>query len=194
MPNLLPVHFLTIGLAVLATLLQVFGFEIPLRYGRSEILESAEWWRVLTGNLVHLGFSHLLLNLSGLALISLLVGHAMSVRQWVFVGLCSMFGVGVGLLAFNPELSWYVGLSGALYGFLLAGAIAEFANHKLFACALAFITVGKIVWEQIYGAANTSEALTGGTVIVDAHLYGMLAGGAAALLLQLLKFVRQPES
>jgi len=194
MRNLLPVHFLTIGLAVLAVLLQVFGFEIPLRYGRTEILESAEWWRVLTGNLVHLGFSHLLLNLSGLALISLLVGHAMSVRQWVFIGLCSMLGVGVGLLAFNPELGWYVGLSGALYGLLLAGAIAEFSNQKFFACALAAITVGKIIWEQIYGAAGTSEALTGGTVIVDAHLYGMLAGGVAALALQIFKFARHPAS
>jgi len=192
MPNLLPVHFLTIGLAVLAVLLQVFDFEIPLRYGRSEILESAQWWRVLTGNLVHLGYSHLLLNLSGLALISLLVGHALSVRQWVFIGLCSMLGVGFGLLTFNPELSWYVGLSGALYGLLLAGAIAEFNNQKLFACALGAITVGKIVWEQLFGAADTSEKLTGGTVIVDAHLYGMLAGGMAALLLQLIKFARKP--
>jgi len=102
-----------------------------------------------------------------------------------------MLGVGVGLLLFDPQLSYYVGLSGALYGLLLGGAIAEFRNHKLMACLIGAYTIGKIVWEQIYGAVDSSEAITGGTVIVNAHLYGMVAGGITVLVLRGWEFFRR---
>lgn len=168
---------------------QVLNLEIPLRYGRAEILQSGQWWRVLTGNLVHLGYPHLLLNMAGLVLITLLLAHALSARQWAFTGLCSMLGVSIGLLLFDPGLSWYVGLSGALYGLLLGGAIAEFRNQKLIACLIGAYTIGKIIWEQIYGAVESSEAITGGSVIVNAHLYGMVAGAAAVLVLRGLEYL-----
>ena len=173
---------------------QVLGLEKLLRFGRSEILESDQWWRVLTGNLVHLGYPHLLLNLAGLILITLLLAHALTARQWAFTGLCSMLGVGLGLLIFDPQLSWYVGLSGALYGLLLGGAIAEFRNHKPIACLIAAYTIGKIIWEQLYGAVESSEAITGGNVIVNAHLYGMVAGGLAVFALLLLEQLRTTSS
>ena len=169
---------------------QVLNFEILLRFGRSEILESGQWWRVLTGNLVHLGYPHLLLNMTGLILITLLLAHALTVRQWAVTGLCSMLGVGFGLLIFDPQLSWYVGLSGALYGLLLGGAIAEFRNHKPIACLIAAYTIGKVIWEQIYGAVESSEAITGGNVIVNAHLYGMVAGVLAVLAMRMLEQLR----
>ena len=169
---------------------QVLNLDIPLRYGRAEILESSQWWRILTGNLVHLGYPHLLLNLAGLVLITLLLAHALTARQWAFTGLLSMLGVGVGLLLFDPQLDWYVGLSGALYGLLLGGAIAEFRNHKPIACLIAAYTIGKVVWEQVFGAVESSETITGGNVIVNAHLYGMIAGGIAVLLLRALEYKR----
>ncbi len=170
---------------------QVLDLAIPLRFGRTEILQSDQWWRILTGNLVHLGFPHLFLNLAGLALITLLLAHTLTLRQWVFTGLCSMLGVGIGLLLFDPQLSWYVGLSGALYGLLLGGAIAEFKNHKQMALLIAAFTIGKIIWEQIFGAVDSSEAITGGTVIVNAHLYGMVSGGLAVLFLLTIEFIQK---
>ena len=47
-------------------------------------------------------------------------------------------------------------------------------------------TVGKIVWEQINGPVQSSELLSGGNVIVNAHLYGMIAGGITATALALV--------
>lgn len=179
---------------VSCTVFQVFNLEIPLRYSRAEILESGQWWRIITGNLVHLGYPHLLLNLAGLAMITLLLSHSLSVRQWVFTGLISMLGVSFGLLLFDPHLIWYVGLSGALYGLLLGGAIAEFKNQKLTACLIGGYTIGKVIWEQIYGAAVSSESITGGDVIVNAHLYGMIAGGCAVLLLLATDCLRNKRS
>ncbi len=186
----LKAYYLALFVGVTCLVFQALHLATALRFGRAEILESGQWWRIVTGNLVHLGYSHLFLNLAGLTLISLLLAHALSVRQWVFTGLCSMIGVGVGLLLFDPQLSWYVGLSGALYGLLLGGAIAEFRHHKQMALLIAAFTIGKIIWEQIFGAVESSEAMTGGNVIVNAHLYGMVAGALAVLFLRAVEFIR----
>ena len=171
---------LAVGIA--CVIFQLCGLEESLRFSRLDI-QAGQWWRLLSGNLVHLGYPHLFLNLAGLAAITLLLADAMRPWQWLLTTICSMAGVGIGLLLFDPQLQWYVGLSGVLYGLLLGGALAEFRQQRLIAVLLACYTIGKIVWEQLYGAVESSERLTGGTVIVNAHLYGMVAGGIAVLVL-----------
>jgi len=71
---------LTVGVSSL--LFQVAGLQNTLRFSRNDIF-AGEWWRLLTGNLVHLGYSHLLLNLAGLAVIVFLLAPAMSSRHWL---------------------------------------------------------------------------------------------------------------
>lgn len=177
-----PSHWLAIAVGVTCIVLQLGGLQEALRFSRSDI-QAGQWWRLLTGNLVHLGYSHLLLNLAGLTVITALLAPAMSAWQWLMTGIGSMLGVGFGLLALDPHLQWYVGLSGVLYGLLLGGAIAEFRHQRLTAVLLACYTIGKIVWEQLYGAVESSEKMTGGNVIVNAHLYGMVSGGLAVIVL-----------
>ena len=180
----LKAYLLSACTGITCLIFQVVDLENTLRFGRKELLEADQWWRIVTGNLVHLGYPHLFLNLAGLLLITILLAHAMTARQWALTGFCSMLGVGFGLLLFDPQLVYYVGLSGTLYGLLLGGAIAEFRNHKLMACLIGAYTIGKIVWEQLYGAVDSSEAITGGTVIVNSHLYGMIAGGVTVLVIR----------
>ena len=178
----LSVYWLALCVGVCSLIFQAAGMQELLRYSRHEII-SGQWWRILTGNLVHLGYSHLLLNLSGLAVIVFLLSPAMPVRHWVLTGSISMLGVGFGLLLLDPQLVWYVGLSGGLYGLLLGGAIAFFRHDRLMAVLIGGYTVGKIIWEQINGPVHSSELLSGGNVIVNAHLYGMIAGGITATVL-----------
>lgn len=171
---------LAVGIACI--IFQLSGLQEALRFSRADI-QAGQWWRLLTGNLVHLGYPHLMLNLAGLAVITALLAHAMRAWQWLLTGIISMAGVGIGLLLFDPHLQWYVGLSGVLYGLLLGGAIAEFRQQPLIAVILASYTIGKIIWEQLYGAVESSEKITGGNVIVNAHLYGMVSGGLAVVVL-----------
>lgn len=187
-PNL-AVYLLGLCVGVSSLIFQATGLQEILRFSRIDII-NGQWWRIVTGNLVHLGYSHLLLNLAGLAVIAFLLSPAMRIRDWVITGIVSMLGVGFGLLIFDPHLIWYVGLSGALYGLLLGGAIALFRYDRLMAILIGGYTVGKIVWEQINGPVHSSELLSGGNVIVNAHLYGMIAGGVAAGALTLLKHHR----
>jgi len=42
-----------------------------------------------------------------------------------------------------------------------------------------------VAWEQMRGAMPGTEALIGGTTVVDAHLYGAVGGVIAALIISL---------
>ena len=150
-----------------------------LRFDRTGIT-AGEAWRLLTGHLVHLGVTHALLNLVGLALVWFLVGRAFSTRQWLWIIAGSVAAIDVGLWFGNPSLEWYVGLSGLLHGMLAAGIVAGLAARSGEAVVLAVVVAGKLAWEQFAGPLPGSEATSGGAVIVDAHLYGVIGGTLVA--------------
>lgn len=144
-----------------------------------EAINNGAVWRLLTGNFVHLGWSHALLNLAGLALVWLLFNPHFSQTAWFIIFVCSLLGTTLGLFLFNPELSWYVGLSGCLHGLFIAGCIAEIKIKNRFGYVLLTIFILKILWEQFQGPLPGTSDAAGGNVIVDAHLYGALAGFCA---------------
>jgi rhomboid family GlyGly-CTERM serine protease len=150
-----------------------------LRFERTGIA-AGEAWRLLTGHLVHLGVSHTLLNLAGLVLVWVLVGRAFSTRQWLWIMAGSVAAIDLGLWFGSPSLEWYVGLSGLLHGMLAAGIVAGLAARSGEAVVLAVVVAGKLAWEQFAGPLPGSEATSGGAVIVDAHLYGVIGGTLVA--------------
>lgn len=148
---------------------------LAMRYDREAIF-SGELWRLLTGNLAHLGWSHLLMNLAGLILICILFGKRLNRLTWAVISLVSALFVTVGLLIFSPLTSWYVGLSGMLHGLLIAGIFANIARGYKLEYLLLFVIIGKLFWEQWQGPLPGSESLAGGNVVVNSHLYGGIAG------------------
>ncbi len=153
-----------------------------LRFDRAGIA-AGEVWRLLTGHLVHLGVSHTLLNLAGLILVWFLVGRAYAWKQWLWVMAGSIAAIDLGLWFAAPSLEWYVGLSGLLHGMLAAGIVAGLAERSAETLLLAVVVAGKLAWEQFAGPLPGSEATSGGAVIVDAHLYGVIGGTLVALVL-----------
>ncbi len=169
---------LPLALTLCVTLLALGGSELTaiLRFDRGALLHDVQVWRLFTGHLVHLGWSHTGLNIAGLALIWMLVGHRFTTWQWSVISIALMLGISLGLLIFNPTLSWYVGLSGVLHGLLVAGAVADIRSGDKTAWLLLILIAAKLAWEQMTGALPGSEAAAGGAVIVDAHFYGGLFG------------------
>ena len=164
---------------VLLSLLGESG-RLALRYEREAIL-TGEYWRLITGHLVHGSTQHLLLNGAGLGLIAALFPHDYGWRGWLLIALFSMAAIDLGLVFYEPQLHWYVGLSGVLHGALAAGAIAWWRHEsKPLAALLSAIFLGKLAWEQWHGALPLSGDLP---VVVDAHLYGALGGALAAFIL-----------
>jgi rhomboid family GlyGly-CTERM serine protease len=172
-----------IGAAVVLLAIGGAKVERALRYERAAVLEDGEYWRLLTAHLVHLSAYHLVLNLAGLVLVAVLFPRLFSPGAWLAVGLVSAAAIDLGFLWNEPELEWYVGLSGVLHGILAAGAVAWWRREsKLFAFLLSAILVGKLVWEQGAGDLPTAGTMP---VVVDAHLYGAIGGAIAALGLEL---------
>jgi len=185
--ELLRRHALPMILAALSTLFALIGEPATqgLRYDRAAILEG-QWWRLISGNLVHLGWPHLVLNLAGLLLVWLLFHHNLRIRSWIIVTLASALAVGGGLVLFDPALRWYVGLSGLLHGLFAAGLVAALFAGNRTDWLLALLFAAKIAWEQLVGSMPGTAAISGGPVIVDAHLYGAIGGTVAALLLVMI--------
>jgi rhomboid family GlyGly-CTERM serine protease len=163
------------GLVAAACLLAMApgGFE-ALRYERA--LVGAEPWRLLTAHLAHLGWIHLALNIAALAAIWAMLGDLLRPGAWAMAFLVCALGVTAGLWFGDPGLEWYVGLSGVLHGLFTAGASAGLRRSRLFHGLLLAGVFAKVTWEQVMGADAGSAALVGGAVIVNAHLYGVLAG------------------
>ncbi|MDO6459321.1 rhombosortase [Granulosicoccaceae sp. 1_MG-2023] len=184
--SLLRTYYLPLLLGLISLLLQLGGYADSLRFDRTAI-GMGQWWLLLSGNFVHLGLSHWLMNMSGLAMIALLFWRLYSLPQWLLIITASCAGVGLGLYYLNPELRWYVGFSGALHGLMIAGALADLRRYPLSGSVLLALVIAKLGWEQVMGSVPGSAAMAGGHVVVDAHLYGALSGALCGLLLLLLK-------
>jgi len=168
-------HTYWLGLFILSSLFQWLELVEIMRFDRVAISQG-QLWLLLTGNLVHLNGSHLLLNMAGLALVAVFFSHYMSALAWFVLSLWSALLVGLGLYYFNPEIFWYVGLSGVLHGLFVVGGWYEYRHFKASGLVLLILVVAKLIWEQWAGALPGSEAMAGGRVVVDAHLYGAISG------------------
>ena len=101
-------------------------------------------------------------------------------RQWVTIVLASMAAIDAGLWLGDSTVLWYVGSSGVLHGVMAAGTLAYLRRGEREGWLLAAILIAKLGYEHWVGALPFSGS---DPVIVDAHLYGVLGGAAAALLL-----------
>lgn len=175
-----------IAAAVLAALAIVLesggdGFRSVLAWDRAAI-GTGELWRLVSGHLVHLGWSHLVLNLAGLALILWVVGGAYACWRWLLIAVISLVAIDLGFWWLDTSLEWYVGLSGLLHGLLAAGLLRGAIARDPEALVLAALVLAKLAWEQFAGPLPGSAETAGGNVIVNAHLYGAVGGLLGALL------------
>ncbi len=154
-----------------------------LRYERAAIA-AGEWWRLVTGHLVHEDPRHLALNAGGLVLLAILYARDARPREWALVALASALGVSLGLYAAEPGLAWYVGLSGVLHGLWAAGGLAARSRWPLESWVTLALLAAKLLIEHWHGPL-TQELGGGLMVITAAHRFGAVSGLAAALALGL---------
>ncbi|WP_366755764.1 hypothetical protein [Thioalkalivibrio sp.] len=70
-----------------------------------------------------------------------------------------------------------------LHGLFAAGAGASIRRLPPHGAALVIALTAKLVLEQVAGEDTLTQGLTGDAVIIDAHLYGAVAGVYYGLLL-----------
>jgi rhomboid family GlyGly-CTERM serine protease len=173
--------------AVVMALLLLLGLggepvRAALRYDAAAI-GAGQWWRLLTGNFVHLGWWHLFLNEMGLAVLVLLCPERLSWPVWARRILLLSLGMSTGLYFFVPTTAWYVGMSGVIHGLFVLGLGRQvLIGRDLIAAGCLAYLLGKIAWEMIAGVPVSDEAALGGSVLVESHLYGSLSAVVYGLM------------
>ncbi len=155
-------------------------------YFERQRIAQGELWRLLSGHFVHLNWSHFGLNMAGLFMLWLFFRRYQSQAHWMLAIVLIALLCSAGLYA-DGQLATYVGFSGVLHGLFIMGALYERKRYPLSGMVLLGLLLGKLIWEQWQGALPGSEALSGGRVAVNAHLYGALAGLLYYLLSKVFK-------
>lgn len=177
-----------LGIA-LASLAVAFGgdeFRLLGRYDRVA-LEDGEYWRLLTGHVLHLGWGHLWPNLAALTVIGALFDDVLDRFAWAAITIAAALAIDGGLYLLDPQVDWYVGLSGVLHGLVTGGALALTLSGQRLGVWLLAGVCAKLAFEQIAGPLPFTAATTGGPVIAAAHLYGGVGGLVASAALHRMR-------
>lgn len=147
---------------------QVLGF-LPKQIAEGEI------WRVITGQILHTNFNHVVLNVAGLALVWALHGEYYTARHYTLVLTISLILVGIGLaLTYSDTI--YSGLSGIIHTLLIYGAVIDVSKHKKTGWLLIIGVWAKVYYELSFGASVATANLIEARVAVEAHLIGVCVG------------------
>lgn len=180
--KLLSAYAVVAAIAGFAGLAELWGDggRLALRYDRAAVA-AGELWRLITGHLVHLGPSHLAMNVLALAILAVVLPALATWRQWLLTFLSSALFIDIGLFAFHPSVEWYVGLSGVLHGFWTAGVVLAIRARRFEAIPLAVLLLLKLGYEFLFGPIPLSGEVAAGPVVSVAHAWGAIGGAAFAL-------------
>lgn len=147
-----------------------------LRWDRHAVL-AGEYWRLLTGHLIHLSLSHAVWNLAGAVFLYAVFRHIWSLREWIVVMAVALLGINIGLWWRTPLLDWYVGLSGVLHAVAAAALVPSLLARPLFradpiAWCVALLGGAKLLYESMVGALPFIDE----GVIITVHRDGAAAG------------------
>jgi rhomboid family GlyGly-CTERM serine protease len=175
--------------AALTLLLQSLPAVLPaLEYRRAMLL--AEPWRLLTAHLVHVNWTHALVNAGAWLVLARLFAPQLDARRQLLSLLVGAACISLALAACYPSIEWYRGASGALHALFFAGAgtaLAASLRRRSWHAVLpplALVAGGcaKIALELPRDGATPYAEWLAATTVPQAHLFGAIAGTALALL------------
>jgi len=172
------------GMLIFAALLVLLHF-LPdsarslLEYHQAQ---PEQFWRLITGHLLHSNHWHLVMNLGAFALMLMLHQMHFGLKSFALLLVSGCVGISVLLFFFSPDIQIYVGLSGWLHCFITVGALWDI-RHKIKSGWLILLgVITKVSYEQWQGPDAALAKLIDANVAIDAHLYGVLCGLVFALL------------
>lgn len=177
----LPLNRATLVPVVVLSLLMIGLFYIAsgwfevLVFERNQV-EQGQWWRLLSAQLVHFDQPHLWLNVLGLWLWWLLfIEYLPHWRTWLWL-LPVMLISSLGHLLGEPEITYYAGFSGTLYGLFAYGSTRDILAGRYSGWLILVAILGKNIYDLFYVPVSSEIA-------VPAHLAGIAAGAVIAMLL-----------
>ena len=147
-----------------------------LQYEREAIL-AGEWWRLITGHLVHLDAAHLAVN----AAVILTWLYLFDPRETLSTLTCRLLGyallIGLGLLLLSPDLTWMLGFSAINYALIGASAFRALLDgpRHLGVLLLAVLSL-KTLAEQVWGVESLFGHFVNYPIASEAHMHGIAVG------------------
>lgn len=149
-------------------------------WSRDAIIEG-EWWRLVTGHLVHVDLWHFLMNVVGSLAIWWLFHKDLSARQLFGAILGAVLMVNTGLW-YLGSLPVYAGLSGVLHGVAAAGIWVLIRARDRWGWFLAAAGVAKLLIENTSAPVMLDASIR---VATEAHLFGVIGGLLAVIVLSI---------
>lgn len=170
------------GGALILLLQAVPGILPLLEYRRAALL--AEPWRLLTGHLVHVNWTHALVNTGAWLLLARLFAPQLDARRQLLSLLLGATFISLALAAWHPSIQWYRGASGALHALFFASTITTLVSAmrarswRSGGIPLALLAGGwlKVALEQPGGSATPYSEWLAAATVPQAHLLGAIAG------------------
>ena len=182
--------FLGYGSSFVIGILAIFGQVFAPDFSQQglDLIDSFFIYAV-TSQFTHLGWTHLGLNMTGLALIAWGFNQQRGAVEWAWIQVISFLWIAFYLTAFEP-LSWYCGLSGALhFQFVSCLLLALKRNkgnfRKLWPLWIMVAGLLAKLYLEIDSSHSTDE-LVGGPIAFQAHRGGALGGLLMGYLLLLI--------
>jgi len=170
------------NLKLLITVLAVSALSFCLQFWQPqfiytrETVSQGEVWRIITSQFVHTNWPHYLLNISSVWLFAFLFYTTISFKTFTINLLLLAIAVGACLHIWEPQILWYAGLSGAIYGLYLIGAHSALKNDDyLIGIGTALLILAKVVFDHWFGPIQDNSELIEARVVTEAHVYGVLA-------------------
>lgn len=187
-----PNFHLDVNVLFLFTLLLISlqFINLELAFDRDAI-QNGQIWRIWTGNLVHLNWKHLGMNLVGLWLLVFIFRPYHTSRVFFISLLLLITGEALCLLFFSTG-QYYLGLSSSLYGLYLIYATLALRQKDYFLGLFVLILLPiKVIWEHLNADIKISETFLNAPVATDAHLYAV---GIASLICVFIFFNKTDKS
>jgi len=185
---------LVIMLFILSTLVQLMAPDALelLRYQHKEVSEG-EWWRIVSANFCHSNWYHWALNMTGLLLIDYMFQPLLTLRQRSLLMFFCLIG-NVLLIHLLLKMYWYVGMSGALHGYLVGSALLTLSRSGWLSYAIILVVSGKLIAELNWEINSGTAELIGSNVAEEAHLYGALSAVAYFVIVLIMnQFKKQTK-
>jgi rhomboid family GlyGly-CTERM serine protease len=163
-----------------------------LRYQSTEV-NAGEWWRILTANLCHSNWNHWLLNIAGLWLMDIFYQPVLSLKKRFQLILFCMF-VNVLMIHYWMSISWYVGLSGMLHGYLIGGALLSWSKARWLNFGIILVTSVKLFIESFWEINSATEELINANVLEESHSFGALSAVIFWLIYSITSKLRHQKS
>ena len=183
--------YLVVGMNVGVWLLNVFAGMSPIRPSTSDLFRwgaisawavtrDHEYWRLLTGTLLHGGLIHLGMNMLGLWGAGQLLNRLYGNGQFLLVYLLSAVAGASASLHFGAQTAVSVGASGAVFGVVTALVVAVRKHRDQVPKALAQRILSS---EMVFLAYSLFNGFARQGIDNAAHVGGLLAGAAMGWML-----------